>query len=886
MIKAVFFDMGGVLRELDIERSRRNFRALGFSDIGEYLDPAHQRKFVGEFEHGDIDTDRFVELCLEHCNPGTTPAQVKDAFLSMLEPTVDRKKMEYIKELKARGLQLYILSNNNPLSSAQFVQKCAEAGLDYEAAFTDTFYSFEMKMMKPSDEIYIESVRRSGFDAGEILFIDDNPQNTQAAERHGIRTLLLPQGQPLPEGVDAALRVYELRERLSEANRLYYVQNAPQMSDYEFDHLMYELRDLEEAWPQLRSDDSPTLKVGSDLDAKAEGGFVQRAHRYPMLSLANTYSITEIEEFAARADKQLEGRTFSYCCELKFDGTAICLNYRDGSLVQALTRGDGAKGDDVTANVRRIEGIPHRLKGDFPADLEIRGEILMPYASFDALNARRERDEEAPFANPRNAASGSLKLQSSAEVARRGLCCTLYHIPAESYSDALTHDELLSKARSWGLPVSEHRRICHGIDEIKAYITYWDTERKKLPFATDGIVIKINELDCQRELGYTAKSPRWATAYKFKAEQALTEVLSIDYQVGRTGAVTPVANLAPVLLSGTVVKRATLNNAEQMRLLDVRVGDFVYVEKGGEIIPKITGVELSQRRAGLAEPEFPKNCPDCGTPLVRADGEAKWFCPNQDTCPQQIKGRLLHFCSRKAMDILAGEATVEQMFDLGLAQTPADLYDLMPWQLTTLDGWKEKSAIRFRSSLDESRSVPFERVLYALGIRYVGEQTAKDIARHFGSIDALMAASVEEIAAVRNIGEVTARSIFDYMADARHSLLISRLREAGLQFDSQEDRSPVSDALEGRTIVVSGTFSIARDAVKEIIARNGGKVSGSISGKTSFLLAGAKPGPEKTAKCAELGIPVLGEEEFIAMLPQEARKAFPASTEVTEATLF
>ncbi|MBQ0077330.1 MAG: NAD-dependent DNA ligase LigA [Bacteroidales bacterium] len=879
MIKAIFFDMGGVLRDLDMERSRRNYRALGFSDIGEYLDPSHQKKFVGDFEHGDIDTDRFVELCLEHCNPGTTPQQVKDAFLSMLEPTVDREKMDYIKALKARGYDLFILSNNNPLASAQFVEKCTEAGLDYNGTFTDTFYSFKLKMMKPSEEIFRESIRRSGYAPAEILFIDDNPINTQAAEKLGIRTLLLPQGQPLQESVDAAIRVYDLREQLSEANRLYYVQSAPQMSDYDYDHLMYELRDLEQAFPQLQSADSPTVRVGSDLDDNHEGGFVQRAHRYPMLSLANTYSISEIEEFATRADKLLEGRSFTYCCELKFDGTAICLNYRNGELAQALTRGDGTKGDDVTSNVRRIAGIPHRLKGNFPADLEIRGEILMPYASFDALNAQRERDEEAPFANPRNAASGSLKLQSSAEVAKRGLCCTLYHIPAESYSDALTHDKLLAKAQSWGLPVSEHRRICHGIDEIKEYIAHWDTARKSLPFATDGIVIKINELDCQRELGYTAKSPRWATAYKFKAEQALTEVLSIDYQVGRTGAVTPVANLSPVLLSGTVVKRATLNNADQIKLLDVRVGDFVYVEKGGEIIPKITGVELSKRRADLKEPEFPATCPDCGTPLIRPEGEAKWFCPNQDACPQQIKGRLLHFCSRKAMDILAGEATIEQMFDLGLAQTPADLYDLMPWQLTSLEGWKEKSAIRFRQSLDESRQVPFERVLYALGIRYVGEQTAKDIARHFGSVDALMAASVEDIAAVRNIGDVTARSIFDYMADARHSILISRLRNAGLQFEDRTERTKLSDALEGKTIVVSGTFSISRDAIKEIIAQNGGKPSGSVSGKTSFLLAGEKPGPEKIAKCAELGIPVVGESEFIGMLPEAARSIFPAAAD-------
>lgn len=681
---------------------------------------------------------------------------------------------------------------------------------------------------------------------------------------------------------EAKIRINELCAQLEEANRRYYVDNMPTISDYDFDHLMYELQELESRWPDLQRADSPTRHVGSDL----ESGFVQREHKYPMLSLANTYSISEIEEFAARAEKILEGRSFSYCCELKFDGTAICLTYKNGRLVQALTRGDGTKGDDVTANVMQISNIPHTLKGNFPAELEIRGEILMPYASFDALNHQRELEEEQPFANPRNAASGSLKLLDPKEVGRRGLWCTLYHVPAQSAIgiEAGSHSAILDMADSWGLPVSPGRQICRGIEEIKAFIEHWDTQRKSLPYATDGIVIKINELEFQRELGSTAKSPRWATAYKFKAEQALTPILSIDYQVGRTGAVTPVANLEPVLLSGTVVKRATLNNADQMELLDVRVGDSVYVEKGGEIIPKITSVELSKRPADSRKPEFPAVCPDCGTPLVRAEGEAKWFCPNQDGCPMQIQGRLLHFCSRKAMDILAGDATIEQLYSKGYVKTPADLYDLQPWQLANLEGWKDKSIRRFQDSLAKAKNVPFERVLFSLGIRYIGEQTAKDIARHFGSIDAMCTASEQEIAAIRNVGEITAHSVFEYLSDARHAIEISRLRAHGIKFSMEEQTGILSNALEGLTIVVSGTFSIPREEIKNIIEQHSGKNSSSVSSKTAFLLAGAKPGPEKIAKCRDLGVRIVDEAEFVSMLPQEAQAVF-RSTE-SEPTLF
>ncbi|HIT47100.1 MAG TPA: NAD-dependent DNA ligase LigA [Candidatus Cryptobacteroides merdipullorum] len=687
----------------------------------------------------------------------------------------------------------------------------------------------------------------------------------------------------------ARTRIEELRRTLEENSRRYYVDNAPAISDFEFDSLMHELERLEAEFPEFDSPDSPSHRVGSDLDAPVGGnaeplartGFVQRRHRYPMLSLGNTYSISEIEDFTARAEKALDGAKFSYSCELKFDGTAICLTYRGGRLVQALTRGDGVLGDDVTENALRISNIPHRLHGDFPEEFEIRGEVLMPYEAFDALNREREDNEDPPFANPRNAASGSLKLADPEEVAHRGLMCTLYHIPAESVSFS-SHWEALEAAERWGLPVSDKRRLCRDISEIRAYIDYWDVQRKFLPFATDGIVIKINELDCQRTLGYTAKFPRWAVAFKFKAEQACTRLLGIDYQVGRTGAVTPVANLEPVQLSGTVVRRATLNNADMMAELDIRDGDWVFVEKGGEIIPKITGVDLSKRKAGASRPVFPANCPDCGTPLVRSEDEARWFCPNQDGCPMQIKGRLLHFTSRRAMDILAGEVTVEQLYDRGLARNPSDLYKLNKWQLTSLDGWKDRSAQRFLDSLEASKKVPFERVLFAMGIRYVGEATARSVARHFGDIDALAAAGMEDLLKVDDIGEVIASSIFGFMHDPVQTEEIARLRAAGLQFSTEGAKAALSSALEGKTIVISGNFSISRDAMKELIAAHGGKAGSSVSGKTDFLLAGTKPGPEKLRQCEKLGIPVISEEDFRKMLPEDGS----AAGTVTELSLF
>ena len=682
----------------------------------------------------------------------------------------------------------------------------------------------------------------------------------------------------------AKIRVSELRDILNEANRRYYVENAPTLSDYEFDMLLKELEALEKDHPDLQSPDSPTQKVGSDLASKnqtAKGKeFEQYPHRYPMLSLGNTYDIAEVQAFADRAAKGI-GNSFTYSCELKFDGTAICLTYRDGKLFRALTRGDGTIGDDVTRNVKHISNIPQTLSvpqgfvptganpSPWPEEFEIRGEIYMPWAAFERLNEERVKDEEQPFANPRNAASGSLKLIDSKMVANRGLECTLYHVLGESLPFT-THDQALREAQSWGLPVSDKRKICSSIEEIEEFINYWDTERKALPFATDGIVIKVNELPYQAELGYTAKFPRWATAYKFKAEQALTRLTSIDYQVGRTGAVTPVANLEPVLLSGTIVKRASLHNADQMQLLDIHIGDYVYVEKGGEIIPKITAVELSKRPQDARLPHFPETCPDCGTPLVKDEQEAKSFCPNQDGCPTQIQAKLVHFLSRKAMNVIAGDATVEQLYNKALVWNIADFYELTKEHLLTLDGWKEKSAERFLKSIQESRNVPFERVLYALGIRHVGETTAKSVAKHFGNIDAIAEADLQTLLGVDDIGEIIAESIYTYFRKPENLEIISRLKASGLRFELGEQKAGLSSALEGMTIVISGNFTISRDQMKEMIALHGGKNSSSISGKTTYLLAGEKAGPEKLKKAEALGVAVIDEDTFRGLLGQSA----------------
>ena len=685
------------------------------------------------------------------------------------------------------------------------------------------------------------------------------------------------------EKAQAYIRIQELRDILIEANRRYYVENSPTLSDYEFDMLLKELEALEKEWPEYITPDSPTHSVGSDLQTderqQTKKEFDQFPHKYPMLSLGNTYDISEVQAFAVRAEKGI-GNAFTFSTELKFDGTAICLTYMNGRLTRALTRGDGTIGDDVTRNVKHISNIPQTLTTPlgfiptkdnpqpWPEEFEIRGEIYMPWEAFDRLNEERIRDEEQPFANPRNAASGSLKLIDSKMVANRGLECTLYHFLAEN-NPFQTHDQALKAAEQWGLPVSDKRKVCRTIEEIEDFISYWDTERKTLPFATDGIVIKVNEIPYQEELGYTSKFPRWAVAYKFKAEQALTKLLSIDYQVGRTGAITPVANLEPVQLSGTVVKRASLHNAEQMTLLDIHVGDYVYVEKGGEIIPKITGVELSQRAADVTLPHFPIHCPDCGTTLIKDEEEAKSFCPNQTGCPTQIKGRLVHFLSRKAMNVIAGDATVDQLFNKALVWNVADFYELTKEHLLTLDGWKEKSADRFLKSLMESRKVTFDRVLYALGIRYVGETTAKSVAAHFRNIDAIANATLQDLLAVDDVGQVIAESIYDFFKDESNIEIVSRLKAAGLQYELGSAPEKLSGTLEGMTIVISGNFSISRDDMKSLITAHGAKNSGSISGKTTFLLAGEKAGPEKLKKAEALGIKIIDETEFMTMIGSE-----------------
>ena len=682
------------------------------------------------------------------------------------------------------------------------------------------------------------------------------------------------------EKAQAYIRIQELRNMINEANRRYYVENSPTLSDYEFDMLLKELEALEDEHPELKTGDSPTQRVGSDLKTRIPkaGGkeFDQYPHKYPMLSLGNTYDMTELQAFAERAAKSI-GNAFTYSCELKFDGTAICLTYKDGRLFRALTRGDGSVGDDVTGNVKHISNIPQELKvpkgfvpsllqpQPWPEEFEIRGEIYMPWPAFERLNEERVKDEEAPFANPRNAASGSLKLIDSSMVANRGLECTLYHLLGEDLPFQ-THDQALKAAESWGLPVSDKRKICKSIEEIEDFINYWDTERKTLLFATDGIVVKINELPYQEELGYTAKFPRWAVAYKFKAEQSLTRLVSIDYQVGRTGAVTPVANLEPVQLSGTVVKRASLHNADQMQQLDIHIGDFVYVEKGGEIIPKITGVELSRRETDVTLPHFPEFCPDCGTRLVRDEEEAKAFCPNQTGCPTQIKGRLVHFLSRKAMNVIAGDATIDQLYNKALVWNPADFYELEKEHLLMLEGWKERSAERFLKSLNDSRKVPFERVLYALGIRYVGETTAKALARHFGNIDRIAEAGISDLLAADDIGEVIAESIYAFFRDEANIETIDRLKKAGLKFEVSDAPKKLSSSLEGKTIVISGNFSVSRDDIKALISAHGGKNSGSVSGKTSYLLAGEKPGPEKIKKAESLGVEIIDEQAFREMI--------------------
>ena len=655
-------------------------------------------------------------------------------------------------------------------------------------------------------------------------------------------------------------RIEELRRQLDYHNHRYYVENAPEISDFEFDTLMHELQRLEAEHPEYADPTSPTMRVGSDLCAE----FRTVRHRYPMLSLGNTYSTDELHEFIERIEREV-GPT-DYVCELKFDGTAISLTYEHGRLTQAVTRGDGVAGDDVTANVRTIRSVPLRLRGEgWPELFEIRGEILMPYASFDRLNAEREANGEPLFANPRNAAAGTLKQQASSVVARRGLDCTLYQLAGDQLPFT-SHWESLRKAREWGFKVSERMRICHNAAEIDAFIAHWDEARRSLPFPTDGVVIKVNDFALRRQLGFTAKAPKWAVAYKFKAEQALTRLESVSFQVGRTGAITPVANLDPVLLAGTTVRRATLHNAEQMALLDIRPGDMVYVEKGGEIIPKITGVELAKRPADSRPFEYITHCPVCHTPLVRYEGEAKHYCPNQSGCRPQIIGRILHFIRRKALDIEGlGEETVELLYDNGLVHDIADLYDLKAEQLAPLPRLGEKSAENIIRSIRRSTEVPFRRVLFGLGIRFVGETTAKYLADHFRSLEAVMQASREELVEADEVGEKIADAILEYFADAENRRIIERLRRAGLQFEASA-RELASEALAGRSFVVSGRFSRSREEMKELIEQHGGRNLSAVSGNVDFLVAGEKMGPEKRKKAEKLGIRILSEEEFLRML--------------------
>lgn len=665
---------------------------------------------------------------------------------------------------------------------------------------------------------------------------------------------------------EAGARIAQLREIINEQNRRYYIENQPVISDFEYDLLLNELQTLEKTYPGYFSENSPTVRVGSDLsDDSVASEFKQATHKYPMLSLSNTYDKDELYAFNERVVKSVESQV-DYVCELKIDGSAISLSYYNGRLVRAVTRGDGTTGDDVTSNVKKIKSLPQSLKGSgYPLEFEIRGEIFMPWSSFDEINKKREENEEQLFANPRNAAAGSLKLLDPRIVEERGLETILYHFVSEE-KIADSHYEVLQMAEKWGLPVSEHTKVCKNMDEVIDYLNYWDNERKKLPYPTDGVVIKVNDLELQKTLGFTSKSPRWATAYKFKAEQSLTKLLSIDYQVGRTGAITPVANLEPVLLSGTVVKRASLHNLDQMSLMDIHISDYVYVEKGGEIIPKITGVELSMRDKDAKKPKFPEFCPDCGTRLVREESEAKHFCPNSELCPTQIKAKFLHFSGRKAMNILIGEATIDQLYNLNLIKKLPDIFKLTADELMTMDGWKERSALRFLESLEESKKSPFFKVLFALGIRYIGENSAKSLANHFGNIDNIISASKEDLTEVGDIGEVMAQSVSDYFSSPGNLNVIKELKEIGLNFETTEKKERLSEKLKGCTVVVSGNFSIPREEIKKMIELHSGKNGSSVTSKTTYLLAGEKPGPEKIQKANSLGIKTITEEEFFKLI--------------------
>ena len=663
--------------------------------------------------------------------------------------------------------------------------------------------------------------------------------------------------------------ILTLRRELEYANHQYYVLNAPTMSDYEFDHKLRRLQDLEAAYPDMFDPKSPTQHVGSDLNSekgKRKGekgkGFEQLAHRYPMLSLSNTYSQEEVEDWLRKLPNTVE-----IVCELKFDGLSISLWYEHGILTKALTRGDGVKGDNVVENIRTIPSIPQSIN-NLPPFIELRGEVLLPWEAFERLNQEREAQEEPLFANPRNAASGTLKLQDTNEVAKRGLDCYLYYMLGENLP-ANTHYDRLQIAKEWGFPISNAVKVCHSLEEVMAYIHYWDIERKNLPVATDGIVLKVNNLALQEELGYTAKSPRWAIAYKFPAEKQLTRLNAITYQVGRTGVVTPVANLEAIQLSGTTVQRATLHNEDFIRQLDIREGDMVWVEKGGEIIPKVIGREEKADEVRSEEYTFPSHCPECGTPLVRMEGEAAWRCPNDATCPPQIKGKIEHFVSRKAMNIDGlGSETIDLLYSQGLLKNIADIYDLKLEDIAKQERLGEKSAQNILAGIEVSKQVAWARVLFALGIRMVGETTAKKIARRFPSIDQLQWATLEQLVSIDDVGEQIARNVIGYFNDLTNLEIIHRLRQAGVQMESQEEEQvPQSNILQGKSIVISGIFTYhSRDEYKAMIEAHGGKNVGSVSKKTSYVLAGENMGPEKRKKAQDLGVELISENDFLQMI--------------------
>lgn len=673
-----------------------------------------------------------------------------------------------------------------------------------------------------------------------------------------------------PHYMDTAKdRIALLRHDLEQHNYNYYVLSQPIISDFEFDSLMKELQQLEAEHPEYYDPNSPTQRVGSDLNVS---GFEQFSHIYPMLSLGNTYSEGEVADFYERVRKALN-EDFELVCELKYDGTSISLTYENGELIRAVTRGDGEKGDVVTSNVKTIRSIPLKLRGNYPPKFEIRGEILMPWSVFDALNKEREVQEEALFANPRNAASGTLKLQNSAVVASRKLDAYLYYLLGENLPTDY-HAQNLEAARNWGFKISDATKVCKSLDEVFSFLHYWDTERKNLPVATDGVVIKVNSLVQQKNLGFTAKSPRWAIAYKFQAEKAVTRLNSVSYQVGRTGAVTPVANLDPVQLSGTTVKRASLHNADIIQTLDLHIGDMVFVEKGGEIIPKITGVDKDARLLIGDKVTFIKNCPECGAPLVRYDGEAAHYCVNENQCPPQIKGKMEHFVSRKAMNIDGlGSETIALMFDNGMLHNVADIYELNVSEVARLERMGNKSALNIQASVKKSKEIPFERVIFALGIRFVGETVAKKLAMAFKNIESLEKATYDELIAVDEIGDRIANSVLGYFSDERNIELLTRLKNYGLRMSlSDEKMQAAGNLLNGKTIVISGTFlHHSRDEYKAIIESYGGKNSGSVSAKTSFILAGLNMGPEKLKKAENLGVKLMNEEDFLAMLKESAQ---------------